>query len=1083
MLLMAIEAGLGSVEAGWHKTCAYGHGQANTMTRTLLLAGLGLACWPATPVSLRAEPGVTLVSGGLPGRPSPTGGGGASSGAALSANGRYVAFVSSAKNLLDQPLRGKCLDIYVRDRETGTTRLVSAGLDGASGGDGDSWMPAISADGRWVAFQSQARNLVSNATQGVGDIFVRDLAAGATVLVSVSQAGSGGNGASRNPVITPDGRYVLFESVATNLMATPTKGLGDIYLHDLQTGVTTLVSADAGGAGGGSGVSSDASLSADGSLVVFLTTSTNLVSLPTGWPRGTAAVVLRDMVLGTNYIPIVDLQGQILTKGASEHPLLSADGRCLVFRSSSTNLTSDNLSNAPYALYWCDLLPGTNALICAAAQNFTGDLAQVALTPDGQFVAYTHTNQVYLWSAQSQTTTLVSVDTTGAPATGVSASAAVSDDGQVVAFISNATNLTAAVVQGNLQVYVRDLRTGTTRLASANPAGAGSQSDCLYPALSSDGQTVAFEADDGDLVDGDLNHATDVFLWDSGKAAVELVSARAPGQPALGSDYGGWLAPGGLSADGRYVLFTSTSAQLAINDNNGATDVFLHDRSTGETRLVSLNRDGTGAADDASLAASMTPDARYVVFLSRAGDLVAAGVDTNRVEDVYVRDLIVGSTMLASVNLSGTAAGVIGRVPPIISADGRYVAFVSKAPNLVSGPTYTTEQVFLRDLTGGVTTRVATAGQLVALGLGPGPRAVCLWIGTPSVSLWVYDAATSSNVVVASGVSGTPVITPDGRFVAFWQGIGYTVYDTVAQSTTKLLPVAWSDALCNKRNMAISDDGRYLAFVSSLDNLVNGDNNGADDVFIVDSQAPGSATLVSVNFLGTASGNGASDIPRLSGDGRLVIFRSTASDLVPGENNGLADIFVRDWQTGVTRLLSVGQAGGGDGPSFTPMLSADGSLAAFTSAAEDLVAGDFNSQLDVFTAGVPVLPTADSDGDGLPDDWELYYFGDLTHDGMADTDGDGLTDRAEWIAGTNPRDPESALRLTAERSPTDQAVVLSWPVAALRSYRVQYRDSLSDGGWQDLSGAIVGAGLGRLKVQDATSAPGQQRYYRLLVTK
>jgi len=1051
------------------------------MKGTLLLAGLGLACGLAMPVSLRAAPGVTLVSGKLPGQPSPVGGGGASSGAALSANGRYVAFVSAAKNLLDQPVRGTCLDVYVRDRETGTTRLVSAALDGASGGDGDSWMPAISADGRWVAFQSQARNLVTNATQGVGDIFARDLASGTTVLVSVSQAGSGGSGASRNPAITPDGRYVLFESVATNLVATATQGLGDIYLRDLQTGVTALVSTDKRGASSGSGVSSEASLSADGQWAVFATTSTLQADVPSVKLLGKRTILLRNLTSGTNYAPAVDLNGQLPTAGVSERPLLSADGRCLVFRSSSPNLTSTALGGAPYALYWRDLSALTNALICAAASSYVGDLGQVALTPDGQFVAFTHTNRVYLWSAQSGTMTLGSVDNTGAPAAGVSASAAVSDDGQVVAFISNATNLTDAAVQGNLQVYLRDMKTGTTRLASANPAGAGSQSDCLYPALSGDGQVVAFEADDGDLVDGDFNHATDVFVWDSGKAAVELVSARAPSQPSLASDYGGWLAPNGLSADGRYLLFTSISGQLAANDNNGAMDVFLHDNSTGENRLISVNRDGTGPGDDASLAPSMTPDTRYVVFLSWAGDLVAAGVDTNRVEDVYVRDLASGQTVLVSVGLSGTAAGVTGSAPPIISADGRYVAFLSKSRDLVAGATYSTEQVFLRDLTSGVTTwaAISTATRVWPLSIGPGPTLSYLH-GTGSLQL--YDAVTASNVMVSRIGGATPVITPDGRFVAFRgppTNTGVFLYDTVAQSTTNLLPLplsadCWPD-------LAVSADGRYAAFSCNATNLAYGDNNGTYDVFIVDRQGPGSATLVSVNFLGAASGNGASDKPYISAHGPLVVFRSAASDLVPGDNNGQADIFVRDLQAGVTRLLSVGRAGGGDGASFAPMLSADGSVAALASAAEDLVPGDFNRHLDLFTVGVSPLTTADSDHDGMPDDWETYYFGGLSRDGTADTDGDGQSDLAEHIAGTNPCDPASVLRLTAAWSPADQAVVLSWPGAALRSYRLQRRDSLTDPGWQDLPGAIAAAGAGRLKAQDA--APGQQRYYRVLVTK
>jgi hypothetical protein len=190
---------------------------------------------------------------------------------------------------------------------------------------------------------------------------------------------------------------------------------------------------------------------------------------------------------------------------------------------------------------------------------------------------------------------------------------------------------------------------------------------------------------------------------------------------------------------------------------------------------------------------------------------------------------------------------------------------------------------------------------------------------------------------------------------------------------------------------------------------------------------------------------------------------------------------VRDLQTGVTRRLSVGQSGSGGGSVFTPALSADGSTVAFTSAADDFVTGDFNGQLDVFTVGVPALAVVDSDHDGLPDDWETYYFGGLGPDGTADADGDGQSNLAEYIAGTNPGDAVSVLRLTAEWSASAQAVTLSWPAAALRKYTVRYRDSLADAVWQELPSAPVAADAGRLKVQDA--APGQQRYYQVLVTK
>ncbi len=172
---------------------------------------------------------------------------------------------------------------------------------------------------------------------------------------------------------------------------------------------------------------------------------------------------------------------------------------------------------------------------------------------------------------------------------------------------------------------------------------------------------------------------------------------------------------------------------------------------------------------------------------------------------------------------------------------------------------------------------------------------------------------------------------------------------------------------------------------------------------------------MSFNRNRTGGGNGPSDSPSISADGRFVTYRSSASDLVAEDNNNQPDVFVFDRLTGVNTLVSVNQIGtmSGNGSSSAPVISADGSRIAFRSLASDLIAGDFNNTQDVFISPTPIVTFVDSDGDGMDDAWESARFGDLSHDGMGDTDGDGVSDLAEYKTGTNPTDAASRLSAAA----------------------------------------------------------------------
>ena len=227
-----------------------------------------------------------LVSGRDSGQAPPAGGSGDSCLPLLSPDGRFVLFASTANNLIlasnglpIPALTPARLNVYLRDRSNATTVLASVNLTGTGGGNGDSFPAGVSLDGRYAIFESSATDLVTGDTNAATDIFVRDFVSGTTRPVSVSTNGFPGNGASRSAVMTPDGRYVAFVSAATNLVTTDTNGISDVFVRDLQTGVTTLVSAGATSTNFTNFLSSSEApdITPDGRFVAFFSTATNLV--------------------------------------------------------------------------------------------------------------------------------------------------------------------------------------------------------------------------------------------------------------------------------------------------------------------------------------------------------------------------------------------------------------------------------------------------------------------------------------------------------------------------------------------------------------------------------------------------------------------------------------------------------------------------------------------------------------------------------------------------------------------------------------------------------------------------------------
>lgn len=417
-----------------------------------------------------------------------------------------------------------------------------------------------------------------------------------------------------------------------------------------------------------------------------------------------------------------------------------------------------------------------------------------------------------------------------------------------------------------------------------------------------------------------------------GRLGIARVSITSDGAEGDGDSYS--TATGGIATAGKLVVFWSNATNLDPADRNGTSDVFVHDPSSRRTVRASL-ASGGAEGNGFSRGPSISADGRYVAFFSAASNLVPG--DTNEAADVFVHDRLTGTTTRISVASDGTQGNATSSYPSI-SGDGRFVAFASMASNLVPDDTNEALDVFVHDRETGRTTRAS-----VATGGGE-----------------------------SNDASYPPHISGDGRFVVFWSDASnLTPGDSnrapdvfvheIATGRTSLVSVAANGGAANFGSSypRISWDGRFVAFASNASNLVAGDTNGSQDIFVRDRIA-GQTRRASVSSRGD-QGDADSISGSISGDGRFVAFHSYASTLAePGPGQGSPSregVFVHDLERGRTARVSLGCDGGpGNSYSEVASISSDGRLVAFYSVASDLVPDDTNGAADVFVIENPLAP-------------------------------------------------------------------------------------------------------------------------------
>lgn len=380
--------------------------------------------------------------------------------------------------------------------------------------------PSISRDGRFVAFYSLANNLVSGDDNGYTDIFLRDRQTGSTSIVS--RAGAPANGGSSLPHVNRSGDHVSFRSEASNLTGVDINGVGDIYLFTRASGTLELVSLSDGGRQA-NGESYNSVVTPDGRYVAFDSLADNLVA---GDGNNTYDIFVRDRVAGTTERITVNNAGEE-ANGPSFDPVISDDGRFIAFYSFADNLSESDGNGA---------------------------------------------SDIFIYDRLEKRVDLVSVSTAGDTGNSGSVMPSMSADGSVVAFRSLASNLTAGDDNQTQDIFVHHLDTGQTRRVNVASDGTQANGPSIFNAISDDGRWIAFDSHADNLVPGDGNRSSDIFMHDLDTGATERVSVGNGGDE---SNQGSSLPV--ISGDGRYIAFESFASNLVSGDNNGNKDIFVHD--------------------------------------------------------------------------------------------------------------------------------------------------------------------------------------------------------------------------------------------------------------------------------------------------------------------------------------------------------------------------------------------------------------------------------------------------------------------------------------------------------------------------
>lgn len=722
----------------------------------------------------------------------------------MSDDGRYIVFVSSM-GLVENDDNDK-YDVYLIDRSDQSLKLVSMRKADNLVGDGNSMEASISGDGRYIVFMSTSEYLLPLPTTTYGNIFVYDMEYGGVVWnASKGLSKKGGNGGCRYPHITENGSYIVFESHASDLVAGDDNDQRDFFIVPTAIGSSPIrINARLSSS---SNSPSDSSISDDGRYVVFDSELDDLVPNDT---NGVVDVFIYDKTYGAiTRLDVDDVQGT-LAKFSSQ---ISGDGNYITYLSGATPAE----------------------------------------------------RHVYRYSRVTDSVEDISVNSNGYPLDNESRHAVMNFDGKLIAFGTQASNVTPFDTNKTIDIVLHDSENNSTDILSGHTPRSNDSSGDIT-SLTQDGRYVAFYSSASNLVQGDTNDKDDVFVRDTIDNTIERVSIATDGTQGNSTSKNP-----SISSDGRYVVFQSFADNLTSYDTNNKYDIFLHDRKLRTTICVSKKRNGSESFDN-SENPTISADGNFVLFKSYEA---LDDADTNGKEDIYVHNLTNGVTELVSIASDG-GIGDGASTAASISGAGRYITFASLATNFSPiTSTVNRSNIFIRDRQNGVTTLISP------------------------------DYTGSE----ASGNSLVPSISENAKFVVFQS----TATDLLSVSDTnnktdiflynrltdsmKRVTNATDGSQSNEDSLltyglSINEDGRYLVFRSGASNLVDNDTNGVYDAFLYDRKNEFTIRL-SMND-NDEEGNDRSYAPSISPDGSVTSYRSSSKNLVLGDNNNKGDIFTSE---------------------------------------------------------------------------------------------------------------------------------------------------------------------------------------------
>jgi RHS repeat-associated protein len=852
---------------------------------------------------------------------------------------RLTAIVNKlGSSIIDQRLYaldsvGNVISVGGGDRTTAASTTTAG-----STGNAQSNHASISADGRYLVFDSTATNLVANDTNAVSDVFIRDRFTGTTSLVSATATGTAGNGSSSDPDISADGRWVTFRSQASNFVSGDANGASwDIFVKDLQTGAIERVSTTA--AGGGTTYAADTFTRTGAGWGTADTggawTSTNTTNITT---NGTSGVVSLPSV--TSYytrLPasVADQEGALRVKVSS----LTGSGSVGYAR-------IEPRFNAALANYYrFQTQFGASGSVDMSLRRVAGGVVTTFRTDTAVVTGLTAGS--YIWVKWSVVTSGADVvlkyklwkDGTSEPA---SWSTAYTDVAPGSAFTGAGTlQITSQVLAGFTGTFPFVMTYDDLSITSP---GGGGGADTTAPTVPTGLSATANGAARVDLA------------WTASTDAVGVQGYRIyRGGTLIATTASTTFADTGLTASTLYSYTVSaidgagnasaqTSAQSATTGPGPDT--------TAPTVPTALTATAVGS-NRINLSWTASTDAVGVTsYTIRRGGTVLSQVSgsTTSFSDFSPAPSTLYSYTVSAADAAGnssaqstsasatTAAGGTGSDPdgassnPVVSADGHYVAFRSDATNLVSGDTNGVGDIFLRDRQTNATTRISV----------------------------------STGGTQANAASALPAISDDGRYVAYQSDATNLVsgdtnaatdiflFDRVAATTTRV-SVDSSGVQANgaSQDTALSADGSTVAFGSAGTNLVSGDTNAKSDVFV---RTLASGTTIRASVTNTGSqGDDTSSNSSLSADGTSVAFASLATNLVTGDTNSRSDVFIRNLTAGTTNRSSIADtAAQANDMSQDPSLTADGKTVAFEAVASNLVSNDANAASDIFVRGPSV---------------------------------------------------------------------------------------------------------------------------------